>query len=56
MLIRQKSVISFLSNFLVVSVVGSEDATPFESATEVPTVTQSNCSEHLFGKMSPYCN
>ncbi|XP_077061889.1 uncharacterized protein LOC143714546 [Siphateles boraxobius] len=32
----------------VVSVVGSEDATPFESSEEVPTVTQSNCSEHLF--------
>ncbi|KAK2906701.1 hypothetical protein Q8A67_005686 [Cirrhinus molitorella] len=29
----------------VVSVVSSEDATPFE---EVPTVTQSNCSQQLF--------
>ncbi|KAG1925408.1 hypothetical protein F2P79_025558 [Pimephales promelas] len=32
----------------VVSVVGSEDVTPFESSEEVPTVTQSNCSQHLF--------
>ncbi|XP_073725211.1 uncharacterized protein [Misgurnus anguillicaudatus] len=32
----------------VVSVVGSQDATPFESSEEVSTVTQSNCSQHLF--------
>jgi len=45
--------LSFLSIFSVISVVGSEDATPFESSEEVPTVTQSNCSQHLFGKMTP---
>lgn len=43
----------FFPFFSVVSVVGSEDATPFESPEEVPTVTQSNCnSQHLFGKIA----